>query len=305
MSGLFSPPALQSGDTIGLVSIASKVNREEIQPGIRLLESMGFRILQAQHIWSEHHTYAGTDLQRAADLQHMIDHPHLKAIICTRGGYGTLRTLQYTDWRTFFKKPKWIAGFSDITVLHSKLHQAGLQSIHGVMPKHFLKEGNPTTSFQTLIGALIDDPVQYQFDSHPLNRSGQATGQLVGGNLSILCSLRGTPYDLDPRGKILFIEDLDEYLYHLDRMMMNLKAGGFLDHLAGLVVGGLTSMKEGTVPFGMTAHEIILDAVKEFDYPVAFNFPAGHQEENFALRLGEEICLSVGQTHSTLESLLS
>jgi len=296
------PSPLQPGDTIGFVSLASKADSETIMPGIQLLESMGFRILLAPNIWEGHHQFAGTDLQRASGFQQMIDNPHVKAIICTRGGYGTLRTLQYIDWSTFFKKPKWIAGFSDITVLHSFLHKKSVVSIHSAMPKHFLKEENPTASFQTLIAALINEPMHYPFGPSELNRQGKASGVLTGGNLSMLYSVRGTPYDIDTRGKILFIEDLGEYLYHIDRIMMNFKVGGKLDSLAGLIVGGFTSMKDNEEPFGKNAEEIVRDAVAEFEYPVAFNFPAGHQEENYALKFGEWTDLIVEGPNSTLQT---
>ncbi len=297
-----SPSPLQPGDTIGLVSVASKASSETILPGIKLLESMGFRILLAPNIWEEHHQFAGTDIQRASGFQQMIDNPHVKAIICTRGGYGTLRTLQYIDWSTFMKKPKWIAGFSDITVLHSFLHNKSVVSLHSAMPKHFLKEENLTESFQTLIAALINEPIHYLFGPSVLNRKGNASGILTGGNLSMLYSLRGTPYDIDTREKILFIEDLGEYLYHIDRIMMNFKIGGKLDSLAGLLVGGFSSMKDNEVPFGKSVEEIVMDAVAEFDYPVAFNFPAGHQEQNYALKLGEWVDLKVEDSNSILQS---
>lgn len=292
---------IKRNSTIGIVSVASKVNRTEIESGIELLASRGFKTVVADHVWDSYNNFAATDEQRASDLQMMLDRQDIDAVICSRGGYGSLRTLQHIDWSSFIRNPKPIVGFSDITVLHSKLHNLGFQSIHGAMPKHYQLNGRPTESYLSVECALLGAPVEYNFESATqLNRSGEAEGVLVGGNLSVLYSLRGTPYDIDTRGKILFIEDLNEYLYHLDRMMMNLKVGGVLEGLAGLVVGYFSDMKDGSTPFGKTAEEIIADAVAEYGYPVAYGFKAGHEELNLALRLGETAVLSVNDKRATL-----
>lgn len=287
------PPYIKPGDKIGIVSTASIIDRKVVEPAIHLLESLGYHVVAGNNLYARHHQFAGSDAQRSFDLQTMLDDPDLNAIICSRGGYGSIRTVENINWKLFLKHPKWIVGFSDITVLHAQLNQLGIASIHGVMPRFFLHSNETTESFRSLMDALTGQKLSYSTGLSTYNRPGIATGQLVGGNLSVLYSLRGTPYDIDTAGKILFIEDLAEYLYHLDRMMMNLKTGGKLASLAGLVVGGFSNMKDNDTPFGKTVEEIILDAVQLYDYPVAFGFPAGHQQENFALKAGMPATLKV------------
>jgi len=287
------PQSIKPGQKIGIVSTASKIDKEIVLTAVELLESMGYQTEIGAHALSQFHQFAATDAERASDLQLMLDNPEIKAIICSRGGYGSLRTLELIDWTNFIKHPKWIVGFSDVTVLHSKLNLLGISSIHGVMPKYFYDGEVPSQSFNYLLDALTGKPIEYQIQTNSLNRKGETSGELVGGNLSMLYSLRGTLYDIDTEGKILFIEDLDEYLYHIDRMMMNLKVGEKLSKLAGLIVGSFTCMKDNDTPFGKSVEEIILDSVKEYDFPVAFNFPAGHAKENFALKMGSKISLTI------------
>lgn len=294
------PPLVNPGDKIGIVSTASKIDRQVVEPAIQLLKTMDYRVEIGEHSFSQYHQYASTDDNRAYDLQVMIDNPEIKTIICSRGGYGSLRTLELINWNKFMQNPKWIVGFSDVTVLHSKLNRLGYASIHGVMPGYFLKNDNPSPSFQTLLDALTGHPLKYKISANENNRPGNVTGELIGGNLSILYSLRGTSYDIDTRGKILFIEDIGEYLYHLDRMMMNLKTGGKLEHLAGLLVGNFSGIKDQDTPYGKSVEEIIFDAVKEYDFPVIFDFPAGHCENNFALRLGTDISIKTNKTEITI-----
>lgn len=284
--GTIQPEALKTGDLIGIISPASRVSPEVVEPAITLLIKLGYRVLLGQHVYAQHHQFAGTDIQRASDLQSMLDHPEVKAIICARGGYGSLRTIQNINWDHFLAQPKWLAGFSDVTVLHSTLNQMRVASVHGVMPRYFLENNQTSYSFETLLKSMSGETLSYSFGSTPYNRIGTATGELIGGNLSILYSLRGTPYDLETEGKILFIEDLAEYLYHLDRMLMNLKTSGKLSKLKGLIVGAFTEMKDHDTPFGNSVEEIVLDALADYDYPVAFQFPAGHQPENLAMKLG-------------------
>jgi len=294
------PPYLKPGDTIGIVSTASRIEKQVVEPAIELLSNLGFKVEVGRHTFSSFHQYSSSDSERAADLQAMLDNDNIKAIVCSRGGYGTLRTLQNINWDAFLQNPKWIVGFSDVTVLHSALNTFGIASVHGVMPRYFLEDETPSFSFDTLLLALTNKPLTYELPPNPNNRLGKASGQLVGGNLSILYSLRGTPYDIDTRGKILFIEDLSEYLYHLDRMMMNLKTGGKLEPLAGMIVGNFTGMKDHDIPYGKTVEEIIFDSVKEYDFPVVFQFPAGHSKENFALKLGMDISLEITEFGSAI-----
>jgi muramoyltetrapeptide carboxypeptidase len=286
---MITPEYLKPGDLIAFVSPSGAIDRETVEPAIQLIERLGYRTWLGTHAFERHSQFAGTDRNRGHDLQAAINNLEVKAIICNRGGYGALRTAENIDWKHLKSTPKWLIGFSDITVLHSKLNELGMKSIHGAMPHYFIEKNGPSQSFQTLLNALEGRSNNYSIMPHQLNRMGVAKGQLVGGNLSILYSLRGTPYDLDTDKKILFIEDLSEYLYHLDRMMMNLKVSGKLKKLSGLIVGGFTKMKDNETPFGKSAEEIIFDAVRDYNYPVIFGFPAGHQPENFALKLGAEV----------------
>lgn len=287
------PPFLKKGDRIRIVSPAGKVSAKKIIPGIELLRNEGFEVLIGQHVFGEHFQFSGTDSERAADLQEAIDDPQTRAIICARGGYGSVRLLEQLDFSLLKANPKWLIGFSDITVLHSVFNSLGLASIHGAMPGFYLQQEQASESFQKLMQILSGETLTYQFETSSFNRSGSAQGEIVGGNLSLLYSLKGTLFDLKTEGKILFIEDLSEYLYHLDRMMVNLRLSGKLEKLAGLIVGGFTEMKDNDNPFGKTVEEIILDAVRDYTFPVCFNFPAGHIDENMPLVLGSRYELNV------------
>jgi muramoyltetrapeptide carboxypeptidase len=246
------------------------------------------------YLFSDEHQYAGTDSQRWADLQMMLDDPSIKAILFARGGYGTVRIVDKLDLTRFSRSPKWLIGFSDITVLHSHLHQhVKTETIHAPMAINFPK--SPAHVLEKLHTLLTGGQISYEIPSHLYNRIGKVKGELVGGNLSLLYSMSGTESDLHTRGKILFLEDLDEYLYHVDRMMMNLKRTGKLKGLKGLIVGGMSDMRDNAIPYGKTAEEIILEAVKEYDYPLCFGFSAGHVEENVPLILGRKISLEVGE----------
>lgn len=286
-----TPPGIQKGDKIGIVACARKISKEELQPALELLTSWGLEPVMGKNIFGEEHQFSGTDDQRAEDLQSMLDDPAVKAVISARGGYGTVRIIDKIDFTRFRQHPKWIIGYSDITVLHSHIHNFGIQTLHATMPINFTKNAEAT---ETLRKALFGEKLSYEVGSHSLNRKGNAEAELTGGNLSLLYALTGSSSDLDTKGKILFIEDLDEYLYHIDRMMISLKRSGKLSQLAGLIVGGMSDMKDNTIPFGKTAEEIILDAVKEYDYPVCFNFPAGHIDRNLALVMGKKVKLEVG-----------
>jgi muramoyltetrapeptide carboxypeptidase len=291
---MITPAFLKPGDTVGIVATARKVIPSEVEPAIKTIESWGLTVVCGNHLYAEENQFAGSDGLRAADLQQMLDNAEIKAIICARGGYGTVRIIDKPDFSAFEKHPKWIVGYSDITVLHSHIHRhLGIETLHATMTLNFPVDGSPSSSVEALRKVLFGETPDYQFKPGLFSRNGHERGLVVGGNLSILCSLSGTTSDIETEGKILFIEDLDEYLYHIDRMMMNLKRSGKLDRLAGLVVGGMSQMRDNTVPFGKTAEEIIADSVKEYKYPVLFGFPAGHQEENLPLILGREAVLDV------------
>jgi muramoyltetrapeptide carboxypeptidase len=297
------PPFLNPGDRIRIVSPAGKVSDKKIIPGIELLRQQGFEVIHGKNVFGQHFQYSGTDGQRAADLQEAMDDPETKAIICSRGGYGTARLLGYLNFSTLKDTPKWLVGFSDITVLHSVFNKLGIASIHGPMPGFFVQNEKPSASFLQLLSFLAGESPVYDFTPRQQNRKGQVQGELVGGNLSLLYSLRGTPYDLNTDGKILFLEDLSEYLYHLDRIMINLRLSGKLEKLAGLVVGNFTDMKDNENPFGKSVEEIILDAVRDYRFPVCFNFPSGHIDENMPLIFGAEYQLSVAASACTLKTL--
>jgi len=291
------PPYLLPGDEIIIAASARKITPEELEPAISLLTAEGFKVLLAPGIYEVYHQFAGTDAQRAASLNWAFSHPTAKAVILARGGYGTVRIVDSIDAEGFLKYPKWICGYSDVTVWHNQILNWGVASIHSTMPINFNKHIGATRSLiETLKGSLP----AFNLPSHPLNREGVAHGVLTGGNLSILYALSNSVSDVDLKGKILFIEDLDEYLYHIDRMMMQLKRAGKLKALAGLVVGGMSDMKDNAVPFGSTAEEIVWDAIKEYDYPVCFGFPAGHIDENLAFFLGRVAHLEISKKSSTL-----
>jgi len=299
---MIEPPLLRTGSKVGLVSPAKIVLRESVKPAIAMLKSWGLQVSTGKYAFAKHYQFAGTDKQRSHDLQTMLDDPEMEAIFCIRGGYGTTRIIDTLDFTKFLKQPKWIIGYSDITALHLHLHNLGVQSIHGTMPLLFARDSEPSLlSLRQALGLQPSEP--YRFPSGADNRRGTTAGQLIGGNLSLIISCVGTASDVDTTGKILFLEEIDEYLYHIDRMMVQLKRAGKLRHLAGLIVGHFSAIKDNENAFGKTVHEIIRDAVKEYNYPVFFGFPAGHEPENLALVCGQEVTLEVKSRLVTLTRL--
>jgi muramoyltetrapeptide carboxypeptidase len=295
--------ALLKGDKIIIVAPASMIYRSIVERGAELLRGHGFIVEIGEHVFKENGPYAGDDEQRASDLQKALNDGNCKAIWFARGGYGSLRILSLLNWSAFLKKPKWLIGFSDITVFHSYLTKHEIASLHGVMPAFFELKGEETESFQRTLQFLSKPSMDYSLEPSPFNKSGKAEGVLTGGNLSIIQSLRGTSFDISPYGKILFIEDIGEYHYHLDRMMMNLKIGKVLEKISGLIVGHFTDMKEGEAVFGKNANEIIHEAAEKYHYPVLYNFPAGHQFPNWPLLMGSRISLKVTENEVTLRSV--
>jgi muramoyltetrapeptide carboxypeptidase len=283
---LLRPPYLQKGDTIIILSTARKITIEEVTPAIQIFESWGLKVKLGKTIGLVDKQYAGTDAEREADLQVAVSDPEIRAIICARGGYGTVRMMDNIDWTGMLKHPKWFTGFSDMTYIHIHLNQTlGVQTLHSSVPVFFPK--NTPEAIDSMRKQLFGELVPFSVPAHPLNRQGAAKGTVIGGNLSILYSITGTKSGFNTAGKILFLEDIDEYLYHIDRMMMNLKRSGKLQDLAGLIVGGMTDMKDNAIPFGKNAEEIIAEHVAEFNYPVCFGFPAGHIPDNRAIVLGK------------------
>ena len=293
------PPKLKAGDTVGIVSTARKITEAELQPFLNLLKEWELIPLLGKTIGAADHQFAGNDAFRTQDFEDMIDNPVVKAIWCARGGYGTVRMVDALDFSNFIHHPKWIIGYSDITVLHITLHNLGIASLHAQMGLEIEQKTQATR--QSIHNVLFGKEYGIEVISEEkLNRIGTAQGELVGGNLSVFYSLLGSSTAIETKGKILFLEDLDEYLYHIDRMIQNLKRNGLLSDLKGLIVGGMSQMNDNTVPFGKTAEEIIWDAVKEYEYPVCFNFPTGHIKDNRALVMGADTQLSVKEKHVTL-----
>jgi muramoyltetrapeptide carboxypeptidase len=290
-----APPYLRKGDRIAIVSPARKITREEAEPAIRILTGWGLEVVEGENLYASYNQFAGSDDQRTADMQKMLDDGSIRAILCSRGGYGTVRIIDRLDFSGFIRNPKWIVGYSDETVIHSHIHRHfNIETLHAIMPLNFRDKCESSPSLNSLKKALFGKELSYKYPSEPYFRRGTCSGQLVGGNLSILYSLTNTNSDIDTNGKVLFIEDLDEYLYHIDRMMMNLRRSGKLEGLAGLIVGAMIKMHDNEIPFDKTANQIIAEAVEDYPYPVCFNFPAGHIDDNRALILGREVSLEVG-----------
>ncbi len=292
---LQSPPYLKSGSTIGITCPAGFLPLEKALECAAILEQNGFRVKMGQTAGAEHFYFSGNDAARRADLQAMLDDPQIDAILMGRGGYGLSRIIDDLDWRFFCQQPKWIWGFSDITVLHSHIRQnLGIATLHGPMCAAFRSETKDAPHIRATLDALAGEDLLYQTEPHAINRAGMAEGILTGGNLAMLAHLTGSPSQADTDGKILFIEDIGEYRYNLDRMLLNLKRSGQLRHLAGLIVGDFTDCQDTTRPFGQEVEAIIADKVAGYGYPVLAGLPAGHGDINFPLRLGQACRIEVG-----------
>ncbi len=286
-----TPPYLKIGDKVAIIAPAKKVVPAEISHAISILESWGLNVVLGENLYKSHYVFAGTDLERTHDLQIMLNNQDIKAVICARGGYGTSRIVDNLDFTHFRQAPKWVVGFSDITILHCEIHKQGFECVHGTMPLLFPKQTHETIESLRKVLFGITEPISIL--PAPLNRVGEAKGQLIGGNLSLLANTIGTPSEIDMAGKILFLEDVSEYLYHLDRMMVQLFRAKKLQNLAGLVVGEFSEMRDTDNSFGKTVHELIADIVAHYTYPVAYNFPIGHEEHNLSLIFGRQASLYV------------
>ena len=295
------PKTLVANDFIGITASAGKIKRESLDTAISILKSWELQVEVSKYIFSEAHAYfSGTDEERRQDLQQMLDDPKLSAIICARGGYGTTRIIDALDFSKFLKHPKWIVGFSDVTALHIKLYQLGLESIHSVMPIQFPKPEHKE-SVESLRKILFGEAVELRGKASAFNRPGSASGQVVGGNLTLLVDSLGTVTDIDTAGKILIIEEVGEYKYKLDRMLTHLKRAGKLDRLKALIIGHMTDINDAEGSFGQTVEEIFLDKVKDYSYPVAFNFPIGHEAPNLAWMHGADGILSIDRDQASLK----
>jgi muramoyltetrapeptide carboxypeptidase len=287
------PKSLTKGDTIAILSTARKIRQDELAPAIAIIQSWGYKVQLGKTIGASQNQFAGDDALRTADLQWAMNDDSIAAIWCARGGYGTVRIVDRLDFTKFTKHPKWLIGYSDITVLHNHLCSLGVASIHGQM---CLELDKRTQESRDTIGGILFgnfNGITHSAVGENFRRNGEAKGILIGGNLSVLYAILGSASEVDFTGKILIIEDLDEMLYHIDRMMQNLKRRGLLAKIAGLIVGGMSDMRDNTVPFGQTANEIIAAAVSAYSYPVCYNFPVGHVKDNRALVMGAAVTLSV------------
>jgi muramoyltetrapeptide carboxypeptidase len=293
------PPYLKKGDKVAITCPAKKLPTP-MTDGIRLLESWGLEVVLGETVSASFHQFAGDDDLRADDLQRFIDNDSIKAIFAARGGYGTVRMIDKVDFGRFATHPKWVIGFSDITVLHTHLFSNfNTQSVHGQMPVNIPDASSK--SLQTLRSALFGEPLNYHFESHQLNKSGNASGTIIGGNLSLLAAVSGSVSDLNYSGKILFIEDVGEYLYSIDRMVRMLDRAGKLHDLQGLIVGGFSEVRDNDIPFGQTVAEIITAVADKYNYPICFDFPAGHIPGNCSIILGRKVNLTVDNTHVTVD----
>jgi len=280
-----TPPYLNLGDKVAMISTAKRTEPHEVNEALAVLQSWGLEPVTGQYAFASHGFLAGTDAQRLADLQQALDDPDIKAIFFTKGGYGTLRLIDGVDWTVFKQNPKWLVGYSDITLLHAHVHNFGIKTLHAVMLQGYTK--STPDSIKSIKRVLFGESLGYQIPADALNRAGQVTeGVLVGGNLSMLYAITGSASNIDTSDKILFIEDIDEYLYHYDRMLISLKRAGKLANLKAVIVGAMVDIKESTIPFGMTCEEITL---QHFDCPVYFGFPGGHVPDNRALIIGSTV----------------
>jgi muramoyltetrapeptide carboxypeptidase len=286
-----SPDPLIAGDRIAIVAPAGKIPEETVLKAAEVFRNWGLKVVLGKHLFSNAFQYAANDDDRLFDLQRALDDPSIKAVFCARGGYGTIRIIDRLNFDRFRKAPKWIIGFSDITVIHAHLHvHLGTESIHGTMAAGMAGSGPVQEDLRSV---LFGGPPEYNLSKHPLSRRGSSEGQLIGGNLAILAGLLGSSSDMDTNGKVLFIEEVGEHLYRIDRMMWSLSRAGKLAGLAGLIVGGMTDIPDSAEDFGKDANAIIHEHVKQYDYPVCFDFPAGHQPDNRPLIFGRNILLDV------------
>jgi len=297
---MINPPLLKTGDKIGITATGRKISNKDIETAKTIFTSWGMEVAIGPNLYSSSHNYlSGSDEERLADFQQMLDDPQIKAIVCARGGYGTTRILDNLNFSSLYKNPKWIIGFSDVTALHLKLLKSGVKSIHGTMPVLFSK-AESHSSVESLRHVLIGESDVLQSPLNKHNKYGKATAQVIGGNLSLISDAIGSSSDPDTNGKILILEEIDEYKYKVDRMLMHLKRCGKLDNLAGLVVGHMTDIKDPELPFGESIEQIILSKTSHKNYPVAFNFPIGHENPNLAWVHGSVMTLNVTELGAQL-----
>jgi len=298
------PPYLKKGDTIGIVCPAGYMPAAKAQTCIETFQQWGLKVSVGKTLGSQFNYFSGTDEERLQDLQQMLDDKNINAIFCGRGGYGLSRIIDQLDLSKFKRNPKWIIGYSDVTILHAHLYTSiKTASLHSPMASAFNDGGAENEFVQSLRKAITGKKINYNCAAHLLNKKGIAEGELIGGNLSLVCHLIGSVDEFDTRNKILFLEDVGEYIYNIDRMFMQLKRANKLGKLAGLIIGGLTEMKDTTIPFGQNIHDLILDKVAPYNYPVCFDFPVSHSERNYALKIGVKHLLNVSAKKVLLKEI--
>lgn len=302
-SDLVQPPYLKKGDTVAIVAPSGilKNREDEIEDAINLLKSWDLNVTVGEHLFSKDNHFAGTDEQRCEDYQKAMDDPTISAIWCARGGYGTVRILDKLDYTKFRKNPKWLIGYSDITALHNQLHNQGFESMHAMMCVSLTDDlDDIKETLSTFKSAIFGEPLSYTLEGSEYNLEGTAKGQLIGGNLTLLHTMLGSETSIDTDGKILFFEEIGEYKYHIDRMLQSLKRAGYFDNCAGVLVGDMSRMRQNTTLWGSSVEQLILDALSEYDFPIAFNMPAGHEDDNRALILGREVEMNVSKNDTEL-----
>ena len=287
------PKKINIGDKIGIVSTARKISVEELNPAIEIINSWGLEVVLGKFVFEEEHQFAGTIEQRVVDFQEMINDNEIKAILCTRGGYGTIQIIDKVNFSNLYANPKWIIGYSDVTILHSHLNRLGISSIHATMPINFL--ANTKKSLESLKDTLFGKKNIITSMPNNFNRLGIVKAEIVGGNLSIIYSLLGSKSDIDTNQKILLLEDLDEYLYHIERMIISIKRNGKFNNLTGMIIGGMSDMHDNDTPFGKTVEEIIFNQIKEYQFPICFGFPSGHLNDNRSIKLGSYTVLDINE----------
>lgn len=298
---MFTPPFLQSGDAIGIVAPSGVIDADKIDRGIKTLEKWGFKVVMAEHLLSKYYRFSSTDEERLMDLQAMLDAPEIKAIIAGRGGYGLVRIIDALSFTGFKNHPKWFIGFSDLTILHSYINQyLEIESIHGPMASHLDADFSSDDALNQLHSMLTGNPPSYHFATNSHSIPGVATGLLTGGNLSLIVSNIGTPTDINTEGKILFIEEVSEHHYHIDRMMRQLKRSGKLSRLAGMIIGDFTDPRDEPSDFGKTCTEIIAEVITGYDFPVLSGFPAGHIFDNRPLIMGRTTRIEINSESSNI-----
>ena len=298
---MIQPSHLKQGDTIGIVCPSGHIPLEKVQNCIQILEKWGYQVRLGKTVGAKKDSFSGTDTERVTDLQFMLDDPSVKAIVCARGGYGASRIIGAINFKRFNEQPKWLIGFSDITVLHAAILKQNCMSIHGPMAAAFAKGEAGEPYIQSLKSILEGEKTKYNTPAHAMNNLGISNAEMVGGNLCILAHLIGSKNEVETSGKILFLEDVGEYHYNIDRLMIQCKNAGMFDHLAGLVVGGFTDLKDASTNFGATAYEIIKEHTSAYTYPICFDFPISHSLSNYAIKQGQKYSLEISQAGVSLQ----